>query len=37
MKPDSFTGRTDEAIMSTRAHEMTHDWQWKETFENESD
>jgi len=27
MNPDSFTGRTDEAIMSTLAHEMAHVWQ----------
>jgi hypothetical protein len=27
MNPDSFTGRTDEAIMSTLAHEMAYVWQ----------
>jgi len=27
MNPDSFTGRTDDAIMSTLAHEMAHVWQ----------
>jgi predicted SprT family Zn-dependent metalloprotease len=27
MNPDSFTERTDEAIMSTLAHEMAHVWQ----------
>jgi predicted SprT family Zn-dependent metalloprotease len=27
MNPDSFTGRTDESILSTLAHEMAHVWQ----------
>jgi predicted SprT family Zn-dependent metalloprotease len=27
MNPYSFTGRTDDAIMSTLAHEMAHVWQ----------
>ena len=27
MNPDSFTGRTDEEILSTLAHEMAHVWQ----------
>jgi len=27
MNPDSFTGRTDEEILSTPAHEMAHVWQ----------
>ena len=27
MNPDSFTGRTDEEILSTLAHEMVHLWQ----------
>jgi len=27
MNPDCFTGRTDEAILSTLAHEMAHVWQ----------
>jgi predicted SprT family Zn-dependent metalloprotease len=27
MNPDSFTGRTDEMILSTLAHEMAHVWQ----------
>lgn len=27
LNPDSFTGRTDELILSTLAHEMTHVWQ----------
>jgi hypothetical protein len=27
MNPDSFTGRTDEDILSTLAHEMAHVWQ----------
>ena len=27
MKPDVFTGRTDELILSTLAHEMAHVWQ----------
>ena len=27
MNPDTFTGRTDEEILSTLAHEMAHVWQ----------
>ena len=27
INPDSFTGRTDESILSTLAHEMAHVWQ----------
>src|ERR1700731_4928678 len=27
MNPDCFTGRTDEEILSTLAHEMAHVWQ----------
>src|SRR5881398_518561 len=27
LNPDSFTGRTDEMILSTLAHEMAHVWQ----------
>jgi SprT-like family len=27
LNPDCFTGRTDEQILSTLAHEMTHVWQ----------
>lgn len=27
LNPDSFTGRTDEEILSTLAHEMAHVWQ----------
>src|SRR5882672_2737595 len=27
LNPDNFTGRTDEMILSTLAHEMTHVWQ----------
>ena len=27
INPDRFTGRTDDAIMSTLAHEMAHVWQ----------
>jgi hypothetical protein len=27
LNPDCFTGRTDEEILSTLAHEMTHVWQ----------
>ena len=27
MNPDSFTGRTDQQILSTLAHEMAHVWQ----------
>lgn len=27
MNPDSFTGHTDESILSTLAHEMAHVWQ----------
>ena len=27
LNPDSFTGRTDEQILSTLAHEMAHVWQ----------
>ena len=27
LNPDSFTGRTDELILSTLAHEMAHVWQ----------
>ena len=27
MNPDSFTGRTDELILSTLTHEMAHVWQ----------
>jgi predicted SprT family Zn-dependent metalloprotease len=27
LNPDTFTGRTDEEILSTLAHEMTHVWQ----------
>jgi SprT-like family len=27
MNPDTFTGRTDEQILSTLAHEMAHVWQ----------
>ena len=27
MNPDTFTGRTDEEILSTLAHEMVHVWQ----------
>jgi hypothetical protein len=27
MNPDSFSGRTDEEILSTLAHEMAHVWQ----------
>jgi hypothetical protein len=26
MKPDTFSGRTDEEILSTLAHEMVHVW-----------
>ncbi len=27
MNPDTFTGRADEEILSTLAHEMAHVWQ----------
>jgi predicted SprT family Zn-dependent metalloprotease len=27
LNPDTFTGRTDEEILSTLAHEMAHVWQ----------
>src|SRR5215471_349609 len=27
LNPDSFTGRSDEMILSTLAHEMAHVWQ----------
>jgi hypothetical protein len=27
LNPDNFTGRTDEMILSTLAHEMAHVWQ----------
>ena len=39
MNPDSFTGRTDEAIMSTLAHEISTSASRgvKKTFENEGD
>jgi predicted SprT family Zn-dependent metalloprotease len=29
LNPDHFVGRTDEEIMSTLVHEMTHDWQYQ--------
>jgi hypothetical protein len=39
MDPDSFTGRTDGAIMSTPAHEIRTSGSRgvEETFENEGD
>jgi hypothetical protein len=39
MNPDGFTGRTDEAIMSTLAHEISTSGSRgvEETVENEGD